>query len=203
MNLTSFVRNAPANLFDSDGRATWGPPFLPPPPPPPPPPGPGSGTSPKYTWPTYICTSKCKSQSSRLWPIPGVTTLPKGTTTPTLPVGPGSSDYIITATPTSPPAAIGGGGANGCYMLIVKCPSFVATFHFTVGDNPGAALGKFTWPSGCSAIMCGGDPTEKQSDCLGTDLKSAAGAAGLSVVGVSAATGCGVDASGNWIQWFF
>lgn len=52
-----------------------------------------------------------------------------------------------------------------------------------------------------SAIMCGSQNSEPQSNCLGDDTRRAAKESGLKVVGVSGNSACGVDANGNWWQW--
>jgi hypothetical protein len=48
--------------------------------------------------------------------------------------------------------------------------------------------------------MCGFND-DGDTNCRRKDVKSAANAAGLNVVGVSGNSGCGVDADGNWWQW--
>jgi len=145
----------------------------------------------------YVFTWCCRSKKDRISPIPGITT---PSIYPLSSTGTPTGQYQIFAFPTTPPTAVGSGGAGPCHILVVKCPGFVAVFHFSVGDSPSGTLGQFTWPSGCTSIMCGGDDSE-QSNCLGDDVKSAAKAAGLNLVGVSGNSGCGVDASGNWYQY--
>jgi hypothetical protein len=48
-------------------------------------------------------------------------------------------------------------------------------------------------------MICGGDPNEPQSDCLGEDVENAAKNR-FNVVGVSANSGYGVDSTGNFYQ---
>jgi RHS repeat-associated protein len=146
---------------------------------------------------SYFSTSCCKSKKDRLSPIPGVSTQPAP---PTRSVGPGTGTYEVISFPTTPPSAVGGGGAGPCHLLVVKCPDFAAVFHFTVGDSPSGTLGRFTWPSGCSAIMCGGDDSG-QSNCLGDEVKSAAKTAGFALMGVSGNSGCGLGVDGSWWQY--
>ncbi len=201
-NLYRFARNNPLDKFDPDGRDTWCPYPYPghycsdPKPLPQPQPGSGGGNTKRPGGSAYLWTCGCTSKKDRLSPIPGVSS---PSTPPITTVGPGSGTYEFAEFPTTPPSAVGGGGAGPCNILVVKCPGFVGVFHFTVGDSPSGTLGMFSWPSGCSAIICGGDDTG-QSNCLGDGVKSAANAAGLNVVGVSGNSGCGVDADGNWWQ---
>jgi RHS repeat-associated protein len=200
-NLHGFIGNSPINHLDPDGRQLWNPITVPPPFVPFPPtslPAPGSkGNNAKRPGSlAYLWTNCCKSKKDRLSPIPDVLTPPRP---PIRSAGPGTGTYEIFPFPTNPPSAVGGGGAGPCNLLVVKCSDFVAVFHFTVGDSPSGTLGMFSWPSGCSAIICGGDDSG-QSNCLGDKAKSAAKAAGLDVLGVSGHSGCGVDAAGNWWQ---
>ncbi len=204
LNLYEYVGDHPVIYVDPSGLEappfppTLGDPHLPPPSPPPPPaPTPGKGGHAKRPGGGYLWTCTCSSKKDRLSPIPGVVTPPKN---PIPGTGPGGGSYQIYPFPSTPPAAVGGAGALPCNILVVKCPGFVGVFHFSVGDSPSSTLGKFSWPSGCSAIICGGDDSG-QSNCLGDDVKSAAKTAGLSVVGVSGNSGCGVDANGNWYQY--
>jgi hypothetical protein len=88
-------------------------------------------------------------------------------------------------------------GAGPCHLLIVKCKDNVTVFHFSVLDSPSKSLKLFTWPSGCTAIVCGGEEV-KQSNCLGDDVLSSAAEAGIAVVGVSEKSGCGVSDNGDW-----
>jgi RHS repeat-associated protein len=139
----------------------------------------------------YICDSWCKSKESRLKPIPDIVTQMG-------PGGPQGSYHMIFPYPS--PTNVGGGGAAPCHVLVVKCADTITVFHFKPGDNPSSTLAAYSW-SGCSAIMCGGDGTDV-SNCLGDDVLSAAtGSVGITLVGVSGAEGCGVDASGNWYQF--
>ena len=213
-NLYGFVRNGPISRIDSDGRADieipticprcgqsvnllngscgCAPLSLPAPTP-----GSEGENAKRFGGYAYFCTSRCGSKKDHLSPIPGVSTPPN------LPIqgcGPNAGTYGIYPFPTTPPSAVGSAGAGPCIILVVKCPEFVAVFHFTSGDSPGGTLRRFSWPSGCSSIMCGFND-DGDTNCRRKDVKSAANAAGLNVVGVSGNSGCGVDADGNWWQW--
>ena len=201
-NVYGLALNDPLDKFDPDGRTTWCPYPYPgrycsdPKPPPEPKPDSNGANAKRVRGSAYLWTCGCTSKKDRLSSIPGVLSPVRS---PISSVGPGSGTYGISAFPTTPPFAVGGGGAGPCNILVVKCPDFVGVFHFTVGDSPSGTLGMFSWPSGCSAIICGGDDTA-QSNCLGDAVKSAANAAGLNVVGVSGNSGCGVSADGKWWQ---
>ena len=119
------------------------------------------------------------------------------------PMGPDTGEnmtYAFTATQTAP---LGGDGAWGCIIAVVRCPATgpgtVTVFHFTGGDSPDCTLNRFTWPPGCSAIVCGGDDSG-QSNCLADAVVYAAGLAGWNVVGISELGGCGVKANGGWYE---
>jgi RHS repeat-associated protein len=206
LNLYGFARNNPIQFVDTDGQQlspplcnTCGQVALPGHkcvPPPPPTPGDNGNNAKRPGGIAYLRPCGCTSKKDRLSTIPGVSTPPRF---PMQSMGPGTGTYEIVPFPTTPPSAVGGGGAGPCNLLVVKCPGFVAVFHFTVGDSPCTTLGRFTWPSGCSSIICGGDDSG-QSNCLGDGVKSCANAAGLNVVGVSGNSGCGVDENGNWWQ---
>jgi hypothetical protein len=167
-------------------------------PPPKPLPAPGSGKNKKRPFPFegYLCTYFCTPKEDRLSPIPGVS---NPSTSPIPGTGPSGGHNQIYPFPTNPPSAVGTGGCEACIALIVKCPSFVAVYHFTPGDAPLGTLGQYSWPSGCEAIICGGN-SDPQSNCLGDDVMGAAKNKGLRVVGVSGNSACGVDADGNWWQ---
>ena len=94
---------------------------------------------------------------------------------------------------------MGGGGAQPCNILVVKCNDWVAVFHFYPSDSPSKTLGKFLFPKGCKAIICGGDDST-DSNCLGDELVKAVGSNGIKLDGVSPNSGCGVLANGNWFQ---
>jgi len=208
-NEYGFVNNTPIFYVDllglsggTGGGFVWPtvtPPSMPyyPPPPPPPAPDPGdTGTNPKHLFPyPYICSS-CTKKSDRVTGIPGATTLPNPPSNQGPPGG-GHQTY-----PVQKPGSYGGAGGGTCSILVVQCPGFVSVFHFTYGDNPAATLGNYTFPSGCNAVMCGGNP-DKESNCLADGTKSAAAAAGLNLVGISANSACGgsYDADGNWTWW--
>ncbi len=148
-----------------------------------------------WDWP---CNRFCNDKPSRLSPIPGITTIPypgpAGVTGP----GWGGSNETY-GFPATPPGPIGSGGASGCIILVVKCGGTVRVFHFTGGDSPSDTLDGFAWAKGCQAIICGGDNTP-QSNYGGDDVMNAATAAGITVVGVSGGSGCGVTAAGGWYE---
>jgi len=199
LNLYEYVYGSPTNKTDPTGLQMFPhfPRAVPPIMPPSPTPG-GSGANAKRPGSMgYLWTCDCSSKKDRLSPIPGVGTPPKS---PIPGTGPSGGSYGIYSFPKTPPAAVGGGGAGPCHILVVKCPGFVAVFHFSVGDSPSRTLSKYSFPSGCSSIICGGDDSG-QSNCLGDDVISAARTHGLNVVGVSGNSGCGVDASGDWYQY--
>ena len=146
---------------------------------------------------TYLLPYCCKSKKDQLSPIPGVST-PADKPMPGF--GPGAGTHVVYPFPTTPPSYVGSAGAGPCIVLVVKCPGFVAVFHVTGGDSPGGTLGGFSWPLGCSSIICGLDD-DPDTNCRRKDVKSAANAAGLNVVGVSGNAGCGVAPDGSWWQW--
>ena len=202
INLYGFVRNSAVNLYDPLGLTIPGtgpgayPPYTQPPLP-----TPGTiGNNAKRFFSGYFLERCCTPKPSRLSDIPGVLTL---TSIPLVKTtGPGGGAYEIYPFPTTPPKAVGGGGADPCNILVVKCQDsgFVAVFHFDPIDSPSRTLRMFSWPSGCSAIICGGKDSIPASNCLGDAVKSAANAAGLNVVGVSGNSACGVLADGTWWQ---
>lgn len=156
-----------------------------------------SGSNADFWLEGYVFTCFCDDKDDRLKPIPGVVTPPRQ---PSPPRGPDGGDYSIDPYLTKPPSAVGGSGAATCHVLVVKCQGSVSVFHFSVGDDPDATLEQFNWPSDCEAIMCGGND-EPQSNCLGDDVVDAAEHHGLTLVGVSGNSGCGVDANGDWCQF--
>jgi len=162
----------------------------------PPGPTPGKGKNRRRPFGAgYLICGGCTPKKDRLSPIPNVR---NPGTSPIVGSGPSASENEIFPFPMNPPGAVGTGGAGTCIALIVRCPGFVAVFHFTGGDSPYDTLSSYTWPAGCDSIICGGDGREPQSDCLGDDVMNAATSIGLNVVGVSGNSGCGVDASGDW-----
>jgi hypothetical protein len=86
---------------------------------------------------------------------------------------------------------------------VVKGGGSVSVFHFSLGappDSPNATLSWFPWQQkGCSAIICGGDDSP-DSNCLADDVIAAAKQFGITVVGVSAKSSGGVDASGSFYE---
>ena len=195
LNLFRYVKNGPTNGVDPAGLDM---PVCPPWPPPRPAPGVGSNAKRPwklgYFWPS-CCTSK--DDRVKLNPIPVIGNPIRN---PIPGTGPGGGNYEIFPSPRIPPAAVGSGGCDTCYVLVVRCPGFVAVFHFTVGDSPGGTLRRFSWPNNCHAIICGGNG-EDHSNCLGDDVMDAAKDARLDVMGVSPNSGCGVDANGDWYQY--
>jgi RHS repeat-associated protein len=198
INLYEYVGDNPTNRMDPNGlqqkpgygALPW-PDFSPPPPTP----GKGGANARRPGGIGYLLTCGCTSKKDRLSPIPGVVT---PSTNPLSGTGAHTGQNQTYPFPAN--TAIGTGGAGSCNALIVKCPNFVSVFHFTVGDSPSGTLGRYSWPTGCEAIICGGDNSD-QSNCLGDDVNNAAKKAGIKVVGVSGNSGCGVDANGNWYQY--
>jgi len=95
-------------------------------------PGPGKGSNRKRPLGLGYLWCGCKPKADRLQPIPGVVNppnnpLPGGS-------GPSTGQNQIYLFPTTPAGAVGTAGAGTCIALIVKCPGFVAVFHFAGGD---------------------------------------------------------------------
>lgn len=139
----------------------------------------------------------CQKKADRLSPVPGIS----NPSSPPIPgTGPSASENEVYEFPTSPPTAVGTGGAGSCVALIVRCPGFVAVYHFTGGDDPTSTIRRLNWPSVCDAMICRGDPRDPQSDCLGEEVANVAKAK-FNLVGISGNSGCGVDENGNFYQY--
>ena len=186
--------DSPVRFVDPQGLS-WVPPH---PKPPPPTPGGHRKNATRAFGMRYFWANCCTPKKDRLSPITGIKTPTKN---PLKGVGPSSGYNKTYPYPSTPPGPIGGGGAGTCILLVVKCQGSVSVFHFTAGDAPGATFDQTSWPSGCNAIICGGDGREEQSNCLGDDVMASVKRRGINVVGVSGNSGCGVDANGNWYQY--
>ncbi len=141
----------------------------------------------------------CPSRKdARQKPIPNIGPPPKP-----IPVGPTGGYSKFYGKPSKEP--IGGGGADPCAVVVLRCKRGAAVFHFTPGDDPFETLG---WSSligrtidwkGCEAIVCGGDDTT-QSNCLHDDVLAALKSVGIKVLGVSPFSSCGLNPDGTWYQ---
>lgn len=199
VNLYGFVGNTGIDKSDYLGREANPFPSNPPPPPPPSPKPGTQGNNVKKFWRGYF-SKTCKKKPDRLREIPGVSEPdPEGKLPPTGAKGPGQNEYIIYPFPTTPAGPVGASGAQPCIIVVVKCKDLVAVFHFGIADDPFTTLNNFSWPSGCKAIICGGDNTD-MSNCLGVAAQNAVLAVGLKLDGVSGNSACGVDSNGNWWQ---
>jgi len=197
-NLLGYVSSRPVVLTDAEGAIGWGPPggpaqctpagvcrpYVPPPPIFPRPNRPNKKLP--LGFPLCICPTKKKD---RLKPI-----LPPPTTLPVPPGGPpgGSSTHYPPGT-----APIGAGGCGPCVAIVIKCPTGIAVYHFYTNDDPYNTLTSSTWPPGCQAIVCGGDD-KRFSNCAADSVLKGAADAGISVVGVSGSSACGVAPGGGW-----
>jgi RHS repeat-associated protein len=65
----------------------------------------------------YFFTFCCTSKKDRLSPIPGVASPTKNP----IKSGPTTGNYRIYAYPTTPPTAVGAGGADTCIILVANC----------------------------------------------------------------------------------
>jgi hypothetical protein len=197
-NVYNYCFGAPINATDPMGEM---PPIKPRPGyvRPRPAPAPTKGTNVQGLIGGYCITYGCTSKKDRLKPIPGVATPAKN---PLIGVGPPGGGYAIYPFPTTPAGAVGGGGAQTCIVLVIRCKGIVAVYHFSVGDEPGYTLSRYSWPKQppCDAIICGGDNSD-QSNCLADDVIEAAKTHGFNLVGVSGNSGCGVDATGKWFEF--
>lgn len=101
--------------------------------------------------------------------------------------------------PSSSPVPLGGGGALPCIVVVIKCEDSVSVYHFTPGDDPSATLGGNSWPSGCSAMVCGGND-EFQSNCLADEAIDGLSDIGVPIDGVSKSGACGVLPDGGWYE---
>jgi len=79
----------------------------------------------------WLCSLCCRDKASRLKPIPGIKRLAG-----IIPFGPPSGENETYAFPEMPPRPRGGGGAETCIVLVVKCRGIVHVFHFAVGILP-------------------------------------------------------------------
>jgi hypothetical protein len=131
-------------------------------------------------------------KKSRLSPIPRVTKLPRR---PFKHEGTNSGWHEIHARPLKDP--VGSTGAAPCTILVVKCPLFVAVFHFKTNDSASRTLAQYNWPSGCFSIMCGGDDTY-ESNWMAYDVMMAAGRNNIKMDAIYSASGCGVNSDGSW-----
>jgi hypothetical protein len=201
-SLYAYARNNPTNFLDATGLQEWyAGPEIPLPTPPDFPKAGQQGPSRdniKTAFGFNICLCTPNKKSARLKPIPGIG---KPAMKPRT-VGAIGGTHSWYGWPAI--GVVGTGGCAGCIALIVKCKSGVAVYHFTAGDEPGDSLGlalgggTYDW-SACTAIVCGGDDT-RESNCLADYVLRAAKDAGISVVGVSGAFGCGVNPDGTWYQ---
>jgi hypothetical protein len=97
---------------------------------------------------------------------------------------------------------IGAGGCNSCIAIVIRCPPIpgnaggVATFHFTIGDDPCSTLARWYW-HGCYAIICGGNG-ERQSLCLAETVIWCARTHGVYIDVISGSDACGTTPSGDW-----
>lgn len=103
----------------------------------------------------------------------------------------------------SPPygrTMIGGGGAQPCTVVVIKCGTGFAVFHFELNDDPRATLGRYTWPAGCEALVCGGDD-EAMSDCIANlAIETLERNGNITVIGVSPSSECGYWIGHGWYQ---
>ena len=183
-NLYRYVGNAVCRETDSDGLQTQGQ-------------RPNDkrlGGLGYYAGQEWLCNLCCHDKVSRLRSISGIRPLTRH-----IPQGPSGGYNQTRPFPSDDGLPIGGGGAAPCIILIVKCPAVVKVFHFSVGDSPTATLQRFGWDPHCQAVICGGDDSG-QSNCLADDVIRSVNNAGITLVGVSAASGCGVTAEGGWYE---
>ena len=115
---------------------------------------------------------------------------------------PGPNSGFNNSYGTSTSSAIGGGGAAGCAVVVMKCDDGFSVFHFTAGDDPSATIGPFWSPystdwSDCEAIVCGGDDGDRESRCLHADVHNALQAAGVQVIATLGSSACGFNPDGT------
>ncbi len=154
----------------------------------------GGGKNKKRFTEGYLCASLCSDFAHHNTGIPAGR-LPPGVSPPHGPPGGGNhtSPY-----PGNPPAPIGGGGADPCIILVVKCAGFVSVFHFYAGlDSPGRTLRNFSWPPGCSALVCGGN-RNPQSRCAADEVVREATDRFNPLTVAIGKSRCGVGADGEW-----
>jgi RHS repeat-associated protein len=195
--LYCFVGNDGVNKSDNLGQEAN--PFPSEPPPPPPPIPNTKGNNSRQLVDGYFFTSCCRRKPDRLKPIPGILS-PSEKRPPIRTAGPAGGEYNIYPFPTSSSGPVGGGGAQPCIILVIKCKNLVAVFHFNTKDDPQRTLKNFTWPKDCRAMICGGDDTD-QSNCLGDDVEEAVNDMGIKLDGVSGNSACGVSPDGNNGKW--
>jgi hypothetical protein len=117
--------------------------------------------------------------------------------------GPNSGSYSIYGLPSNE-NHLGGGGADSCVILVVKCDNYVYVMHFTVGQKLSKPF-PFDGQSNCHAYICGasgghGDPNYKSSRCLKKTIINAIKGSNVILDGVSSSSGCGWtnDKRGGW-----
>lgn len=199
INLYRYVGGAPVIHGDPTGKDQPGHPGAGVPSPPPPFPGPGSAISlPNVKGEHVLCCLFAEGKRERLRPIAGVETLKLGQVFPQGPAGGNHTFY----TPPFGNAMVGGGGSTPCIIVVIKCPNGISVFHFSPGapgDYPGQTLRRYTWPTGCHAIVCGGDDS-RQSNCLADDAINSLSSSGIALDGVSAKDACGWSTKDN--RWY-
>jgi RHS repeat-associated protein len=154
--------------------------------------GPGTGKTNKTSLGFYALCRCGTPKRDRLISFPAITVgIAK-----TINQGPGT---VKTLPPPVKGSTVTSGGALPCAIAIISCPNFVTTYHFSPGADTGGDISGYFWPSGCRAIVCGGDNTG-ESNCLADAVINSIKESGnIKLEGVSAASGCGIDSNGNWI----
>lgn len=127
----------------------------------------------------------------RLTPLnsPGATPRP-------IPAGPTNGTNRKYPLPYSGP--IGGAGADTCIIVVVRCANGAAVYHFRAGDDPITSMGGNL--AGCDAIICGGNNTERESNCLGDAVADALRRNGANVIATVGGQGCGFNPDGTWYE---
>jgi hypothetical protein len=66
--------------------------------------------------------------------------------------------------PLPPNQWVGAFGCDTCVGVVIHCPCRgVAVFHFGVGSAPERTIRAFNWPTGCHAVVCGGQEDDPGS----------------------------------------
>jgi hypothetical protein len=60
------------------------------------------------------------------------------------------------------------------------------------------AIALYTYPSGCKAIVCGGEEGDRASNCAMSSLIGAIRSHGIQFDGILPTSGCWVGADGGW-----